>query len=130
MWLIVGQMPIKAGWQDSSLVLWELHPPLYNKYNPFLLLRFCNVGISEAVIQSCSLKKMRKIHRRLFWHRCFLWILRNLKEQIFSQNTTSCCFWYMHQSRFRILIMYVINCSWSVNIFSFFLRWRMVERMV
>ena len=34
-----------------------MHPPLYNKDNLFLSLRFCNVRISEAVDQSCSAKK-------------------------------------------------------------------------
>ena len=41
------------------------------------------------------------------WHSCeFLW---NFKEHFFSQNTSSDCFWHLHQLRFPILIMYVIN---------------------
>ena len=35
--------------------------------------------------------------------------LRKFKEHLFSQNTFSGCFWHLHQSRFPILIMYVIN---------------------
>ena len=35
-----------------------LHLALYSKDDLFLLLRYCNVHISEAVVRSCSLKKM------------------------------------------------------------------------
>ena len=30
--------------------------------------------------------------RKRFWHRCFLWILRNFKEHLFLQNTSGGCF--------------------------------------
>ena len=45
-----------------------LHSALYNKGDLFLLLRYCNVRILEAVVRSCSLKKM------------FLIIFRNSQE--------------------------------------------------
>ena len=32
-----------------------------------------------------------------------------LKRHIFSQNTSSGCFWHLRHSRFSILILYVIN---------------------
>ena len=57
-------MPIKAGWRDASLMLWDfcrsnkhcIHP-LYNKNSLFLLLRFSNARVSEAVVRNCSVKK-------------------------------------------------------------------------
>ena len=120
MWLIVGQTPIKAGWWDASLALWDfsrinkaLHPVLYNKYNLYLSLRYCNVRISEAVVWSCSVKRV------------FCKILQNSQEfplnfetlsrNPFSKNTPSGCVWHLDQSRFPILILHVINQ------FSFFL---------
>ena len=120
MGLIVRQMPIKAGWWGASLALCNfnrinkaLHPVLYNKYNLYLSLRYCNVRISEAVVWSCSVKKVLiKIFQNsqvFLWHRSFLWILRHFKEHLFSQNTSSGCCWHLHQSRFPILILYVIN---------------------
>ena len=136
MWLIVGQMPIKAGWQDSSLMLWELHPLLYNKDNPFFSLRFCNIEISQAVLQSCSLKMvfLKNSQNSQVFALAQMFPVNFAKffftKHLFSQNTTSGCFWHLYQWRFPILIMYVIKCSWSVNIFSFFLQWRMVEWMV
>ena len=117
MWLIVGQMPIKAGWWDVSLdvsrINKALHPVLYNKYNLYLSLRYCNVHISEAVVPSCSLKKrLIKILQNsqvFLWHRSFLWILRHFKEHHFSQSNFCGCFWHLHKSRFSILILYVTN---------------------
>ena len=35
-----------------------MHPVLYNKYNLYLSLRYCNAGISEAVVRSCSVKEV------------------------------------------------------------------------
>ena len=35
-----------------------LHLALYNKYYLYLSLRYWNVRISEAVVRSCSVKKM------------------------------------------------------------------------
>ena len=56
---------MKAGWCDASLSLRDfsrinkvLHQVLYDKYNLYLLLRYCNVCISEAVVRSCSIKKV------------------------------------------------------------------------
>ena len=58
-------MPIKAGLWDDSLVLWDfsrsnkaLYPTHYNKYSLYLSLRYCNIRISEAVVWSCSVKKV------------------------------------------------------------------------
>ena len=64
-----------------------MHPALYNKYNLYLLLRYWNPRISEAVIWSCSVKEVfLKIlqNSRVLWHRSFLWILQHFKEHLFS----------------------------------------------
>ena len=39
-------------------------------------------------------------------------------------------FSHSHQSKFPVLILYVINWHYSVNAFSFFLWWRMVEQRI
>ena len=56
----------------------------------------------------CSYK-FRKAHRCFIWCRCFLCILLNFKENLFSQSTSSGCFWHLHQLRFSVLILYIIN---------------------
>ena len=85
-----------------------LHPALYNKYNLYLLLRYW-----EAVVRSYSVKKMFlkfcKIHRYFLWHRSFLWTLRHFKEHLFSWNTSSGCFWDLHERDFLFSILYIIN---------------------
>ena len=63
----------------------------------------------ELVCKKSLLKKFSKIHRCFLWRRCFLYILQNLKEHTFSQKTSSGCFWHLQQSRFPILILYVMN---------------------
>ena len=51
-----------------------LHSPLCNKDSLFLLLRFCNVRIPEAVARSCSVKKLPEtcsFIKKGLWHWCF-----------------------------------------------------------
>ena len=55
---------------------------------------FCKKHVLKNFAESCK---------------CFLKILQNFKEHFFSQNTSNGCFWHFHQSRFPILILYVIN---------------------
>ena len=91
MLLIVGQMSIKAVWWDASLDIFSWsskHCIQLSTTN--LSLHYCNVCISEAVVQSCFLKKLFlklcKIHRCFLWHRSFLWILCNFKEHLFCRT--------------------------------------------
>ena len=107
MWLIVGQMPIKAGWWDSSLALWDSRQS--NKH-------CIQLSTINTIYISCFLyckihfqKQLSSVHRCFLCHRSFLWILWNFKENFFSQNTYSGCFWHLHQLRSPILILYVIN---------------------
>ena len=71
----------------------------YPHFRSSRLELFCKKGILKN-LQSSQV---------FVWHRCFLLILRNFKELLFSQNTSSGCFWHLHQSRFLILILYVIK---------------------
>ena len=77
------------------------------------MLGYWNTRISEAVVRSCTVKEVfLKIFQNsqvLLWHRSFLWILQHFKEHLCSQNTWSGCFWDLLESRFSILILYVIN---------------------
>ena len=103
----MGRCPLKLVRCFASQSNKALHLALYNKYNLYLSLRYWNICISEAVVRSCSVKKMfLKILQNsqcFLWHRSFLWTLRHFKEHLFSQNTFSGCFWHLHESRFSIL---------------------------
>ena len=65
MWLIVIQMPIKAGWWDASLALLNFsrstkHCIQFSTTNAIYISGFvtANICISEAVVRSCSVKKV------------------------------------------------------------------------
>ena len=96
-----------------------MHPPLYNKDNLFLSLRFCNVRILKAVVRRLSVKKVA-------WHRCFSVSFAKFLRKSFPQNPSSGCFWHLHQSSVLILILYVINWELRREYFSFFL-WSIME---
>ena len=87
-----------------------MHPALYNKYNLYLPLRYCNFHISEAIVRSCSVKKVFlkfcRIHRCFLWHRSFLWSLRNFKEHIF----------FAEHLQWLLLAFTPIEISYSITI--------------
>ena len=120
MWLIVGQMPIKAGWWDSSLAIWDFSQS--NKH--CIELSTANtIYICRSVI---SISAFRSSHPELFCKkgvlktfpkftgvssatRVFCEVCKILKKTFFLQNLYSGCFWHLHQSRSPILMLYVIN---------------------
>ena len=63
----------------------------------------------KAVVRSCSVKKICKIHKCFLWRKSFPWTLRNFKRNFFLAKTYSGCFFCLHYSRSPILILYVIN---------------------
>ena len=121
MWLIVGQMPIKAGWWDSSLAIWDFSRS--NKYcielsttNAIYLSHsviaisdfrssrpelFCKKGILETFSKFTSISSATEVFCE------FCKILK--KTFFFLQNTYSDFFWHLHQSGSPILIQYLIN---------------------
>ena len=119
MWLIVGQIPIKAGWWDASLALWDfsqsnkaLHPALCNKDSPYLSLLQCPYfrnSRPELYCEKSVLKNVAKFTGVSSGTRVSCEFCDILKNTFFSQNTSSGYFWHFHQSRFSILILYVIN---------------------
>ena len=113
-------MPIKAGWWDSSLTLWN-----FSRSNKqcIQLSTTNTIYISRFVI---AISAIRSSRLELF---CKKGVLKNfarftgvssgtgassefceiLKKKLFSQNTYGGCFWHLHQSRSPILILNVMN---------------------
>ena len=111
-------MPIKARWRDASLTLWDFVRSIastslqerqsislasYLQYPHFRSSRhklFCKKDL---------LKKFAKLTVVSSGTGFSLEFCKILKKHIFSQNTSSGCFWDLKHSRFSILILYVIN---------------------
>ena len=125
MWLIVRQMPIKAEWRDVSLALWDfsrrnkhyIHLSA-TKTIYFSRCPYCNVRISVEVVWSCSLKML---FVKIFQNSQVFHLAQKFPVNFakfwgtpFSTEHSSDCSWLLHQSRFPILILYVIN--WQLRL--------------
>ena len=90
-------MSIKAGWWDSSLAPWDFiwsnkHCIQFSTTNTIYISRFVIVmpafrsSRPKLFCKKGVLKNFYKIHRCFLWHRIFLWILPNFKENLFMQK--------------------------------------------
>ena len=101
-------MPIEAGWWYASFAFWD-----FSRRNKHCI----HLSTTKTIYFSCFAYAMTAFQKQssgvvrpqacnfIKKERCFPVNFAKFLRQLFSQNTSSGCFWHLHLPRFPILIL-------------------------